>query len=111
MKPLGLMLLLQLKTVGILETVPCVRNALFITQDLALLSVILVTSAERPPPTTPKEEPTWEREDGTLKEDQNLRGNAKIKFVPRATPVAREPYRLAPSEMQELSNQLQELAD
>ncbi|GKA88057.1 putative reverse transcriptase domain-containing protein [Tanacetum coccineum] len=29
----------------------------------------------------------------------------------RATPVARAPYRLAPSEMQELSNQLQELAD
>ncbi|GJW37456.1 putative reverse transcriptase domain-containing protein [Tanacetum coccineum] len=30
---------------------------------------------------------------------------------PRAAPVARTPYRLAPSEMQELSNQLQELAD
>nr|GEU43145.1 reverse transcriptase domain-containing protein [Tanacetum cinerariifolium] len=29
----------------------------------------------------------------------------------RATPVARAPYRLAPSEMRELSNQLQELAD
>nr|GEV28366.1 reverse transcriptase domain-containing protein [Tanacetum cinerariifolium] len=29
----------------------------------------------------------------------------------RAAPVARTPYRLAPSEMQELSNQLQELAD
>ncbi|GJZ13877.1 putative reverse transcriptase domain-containing protein [Tanacetum coccineum] len=29
----------------------------------------------------------------------------------RATPVSRAPYRLAPSEMQELSNQLQELAD
>ncbi|GJY07511.1 putative reverse transcriptase domain-containing protein [Tanacetum coccineum] len=29
----------------------------------------------------------------------------------RATPVARAPYRLAPSEMQELSNQLQELSD
>nr|GEW84323.1 putative reverse transcriptase domain-containing protein [Tanacetum cinerariifolium] len=29
----------------------------------------------------------------------------------RATPVARAPYRLAPSEMQELSNQLQEFAD
>ncbi|GJV02527.1 putative reverse transcriptase domain-containing protein [Tanacetum coccineum] len=28
-----------------------------------------------------------------------------------ATPVARAPYRLAPSEMQELSNQLQELSD
>ncbi|GKA93832.1 reverse transcriptase domain-containing protein [Tanacetum coccineum] len=42
-KPLGLMLSLQLKTMGILETVPCVRNALCITQDLALSNVILAT--------------------------------------------------------------------
>ncbi|GJW93521.1 putative nucleotidyltransferase, ribonuclease H [Tanacetum coccineum] len=42
-KPLGLMLSLQMKTIGILETVPCVRNALFITHDLVLLSVILAT--------------------------------------------------------------------
>ncbi|GJT27658.1 hypothetical protein Tco_0907933 [Tanacetum coccineum] len=35
----------------------------------------------------------------------------QIDLIPRATPVARAPYRLAPSEMQELSNQLQELAD
>ncbi|GJY91188.1 reverse transcriptase domain-containing protein [Tanacetum coccineum] len=33
----------QLKIIGILETVPCVRNAPCITQDLALLSVILAT--------------------------------------------------------------------
>ncbi|GJX32074.1 putative reverse transcriptase domain-containing protein [Tanacetum coccineum] len=32
-------------------------------------------------------------------------------IIQGATPVARAPYRLAPSEMQELSNQLQELAD
>ncbi|GJV82556.1 putative reverse transcriptase domain-containing protein [Tanacetum coccineum] len=35
----------------------------------------------------------------------------QIDLVPGAAPVARAPYRLAPSEMQELSNQLQELAD
>nr|GEY58130.1 putative reverse transcriptase domain-containing protein [Tanacetum cinerariifolium] len=35
----------------------------------------------------------------------------KIELVPGAAPVARAPYRLAPSEMQELSNQLQELAN
>ncbi|GKA49083.1 putative reverse transcriptase domain-containing protein [Tanacetum coccineum] len=35
----------------------------------------------------------------------------QIDLIPRATPVARAPYRLAPSEMQELSNQLQELVD
>ncbi|GJX87338.1 reverse transcriptase domain-containing protein [Tanacetum coccineum] len=34
----------------------------------------------------------------------------QIDLIPGATPVARAPYRLAPSEMQELSNQLQELA-
>ncbi|GJW82839.1 putative reverse transcriptase domain-containing protein [Tanacetum coccineum] len=39
--------------------------------------------------------------------------NAKfrIDLVPGATPVAKSPYRLAPSEMQELSGQLQELQD
>nr|GFC03918.1 putative reverse transcriptase domain-containing protein [Tanacetum cinerariifolium] len=35
----------------------------------------------------------------------------QIDLIPRTTPVARAPYRLAPSEMQELSNQLQELID
>ncbi|GKB04370.1 putative reverse transcriptase domain-containing protein [Tanacetum coccineum] len=33
------------------------------------------------------------------------------RYTSRAAPVARAPYRLAPLEMQELSNQLQELAD
>ncbi|GKD13696.1 putative reverse transcriptase domain-containing protein [Tanacetum coccineum] len=42
-KPSGLMLPPQLKIIDILETVPFVRNALCITQYLALLSVILVT--------------------------------------------------------------------
>nr|GEV46188.1 putative reverse transcriptase domain-containing protein [Tanacetum cinerariifolium] len=35
----------------------------------------------------------------------------QINLIPKAAPVAHAPYRLAPSEMQELSNQLQELAD
>ncbi|GJR34561.1 putative reverse transcriptase domain-containing protein [Tanacetum coccineum] len=35
----------------------------------------------------------------------------RIDLVPVATPVAKSPYRLAPSEMQELSAQLQELQD
>ncbi|KAD6118946.1 hypothetical protein E3N88_10217 [Mikania micrantha] len=34
-----------------------------------------------------------------------------IELIPGAVPVAKSPYRLAPSEMQELSNQLQELPD
>ncbi|GKC97552.1 putative reverse transcriptase domain-containing protein [Tanacetum coccineum] len=35
----------------------------------------------------------------------------QIDLIPGVTPVARAPYIFAPSEMQELSNQLQELAD
>ncbi|GJR19110.1 putative reverse transcriptase domain-containing protein [Tanacetum coccineum] len=35
----------------------------------------------------------------------------QIDLIPEAAPIARAPYRLAPSEMQELSNQLQELSD
>nr|GEU31944.1 putative reverse transcriptase domain-containing protein [Tanacetum cinerariifolium] len=35
----------------------------------------------------------------------------QIDLIPGTTPVARAPYRLAPSEIQELSNQLQELKD
>ncbi|GJV82275.1 putative reverse transcriptase domain-containing protein [Tanacetum coccineum] len=35
----------------------------------------------------------------------------RIDLVPGATPIAKSPFRLAPSEMQELSGQLQELQD
>ncbi|GKE59557.1 putative reverse transcriptase domain-containing protein, partial [Tanacetum coccineum] len=35
----------------------------------------------------------------------------QIELIPRAAPVARAPYRLAPSEIKELSEQLQELSD
>ncbi|GKE48063.1 putative reverse transcriptase domain-containing protein [Tanacetum coccineum] len=35
----------------------------------------------------------------------------QINLIPGAAPVAQAPYRLAPSEMQELSDQIQELAD
>nr|GFC38811.1 putative reverse transcriptase domain-containing protein [Tanacetum cinerariifolium] len=35
----------------------------------------------------------------------------QIDLVPGAIPVARAPYRLAPSEMKELAEQLQELSD
>ncbi|GKF86034.1 hypothetical protein Tco_0253861, partial [Tanacetum coccineum] len=35
----------------------------------------------------------------------------QIDLIPGAAPVARAPYQLAPSEMKELSEQLQELSD
>ncbi|GJV42731.1 hypothetical protein Tco_1421171 [Tanacetum coccineum] len=50
-----------------------------------------------------------------LEGDEILRVHGELEFridlVPGATPVAKSPYRLAPSEMQELSKQLQELQD
>ncbi|GJX68846.1 hypothetical protein Tco_0304573 [Tanacetum coccineum] len=35
----------------------------------------------------------------------------RIDLIPRAKPVTKSPYRLAPTKMQELSNQLKELQD
>ncbi|GJW74456.1 putative reverse transcriptase domain-containing protein [Tanacetum coccineum] len=88
-KPLGLMLLPQLKTKGILEAFPCVRNEPCIIQDLALSSVRFATST------------LAERQERSPRPERGHRSGT-------SSPA---PYRLAPSEMQELSNQLQELAD
>ncbi|GKF44241.1 hypothetical protein Tco_0130793 [Tanacetum coccineum] len=35
----------------------------------------------------------------------------RIELIPRATPITKSPYRLAPSELEELSGQLKELQD
>nr|GEW06858.1 hypothetical protein [Tanacetum cinerariifolium] len=43
--------------------------------------------------------------------DSNVIMEFQIDLVPRAAPVARAPYRIAPSEMKELAEQLQELSD
>ncbi|GJV09355.1 putative reverse transcriptase domain-containing protein [Tanacetum coccineum] len=82
-KPSGLMLPPQLKIVGILGTFPCVKDAPCITQDLALSSVRLATR--------------WVTRPGTAET--------------KGQPLEATYNQLAPSEMQELSNQLQELAD
>nr|GEV82056.1 hypothetical protein [Tanacetum cinerariifolium] len=48
----------------------------------------------------------------TKEDDKPERKQVKdIDLIPGAAPVARSPYRLAPSEMKELSEQLQELSD
>ncbi|GJV88896.1 hypothetical protein Tco_1532834 [Tanacetum coccineum] len=54
-----------------------------------------------------------ERTQGVVKTLMNTKvGESKLSdLVPGATPVAKSPYRLAPLEMQELSEQLQELQD
>ncbi|GJS55332.1 putative reverse transcriptase domain-containing protein [Tanacetum coccineum] len=44
-------------------------------------------------------------------EDKSEQVEFQIDLVPGAAPVARAPYRLAPSEMKELSEQLKELSD
>nr|GEW92546.1 putative reverse transcriptase domain-containing protein [Tanacetum cinerariifolium] len=51
----------------------------------------------------------------TKKEEDRSEGkqleDVPIDLIPRAAPIARAPYRLAPSKMKELSEQLQELSD
>ncbi|GJT08848.1 putative reverse transcriptase domain-containing protein [Tanacetum coccineum] len=161
-KPSGLMLSLQLKIMGIVETVLCVRNALCITHDLALSSVRLATgeralqlSVLKGKQQCPrksilaegqKRSPRPERSHGGCQvfiaqvmekksDDKQLEDIPVVKeflevfpedlpglppvrqvefqidLISGAAPVSRAPYRLAPSEMHELSNQLLELAD
>ncbi|GKE88627.1 hypothetical protein Tco_1566102, partial [Tanacetum coccineum] len=132
----GLMLPPQLKTVGILEAFPCVKSAPCITQDLALSSVRLATRkmALLKPVPKGKQQFPWksilaEGQERSLRPERSYGGflevfpedlpglppvrQVEIQFdlILRASPVARAPYRLAPSEMQELSDQLQELED
>ncbi|GKD68434.1 hypothetical protein Tco_1322524 [Tanacetum coccineum] len=53
-----------------------------------------------------------ERTQGVVKTLMNTKVvEFRVDLVPGATPVAKSPYRLAPLEMQELSEQLQELQD
>ncbi|GJU46602.1 reverse transcriptase domain-containing protein [Tanacetum coccineum] len=161
-----LMLPPQLKTVGILEAFPCVRNAPCMTQDLVMSNVRLATRERTLQKSVPKGKQQCprksilaegqerslrsERSHGYIsmgyqvfvaqvmekKSDEKQLENIpvvrefpkvfpedlpglplirqvefQIDLILGATPVARAPYRLAPSEMQELSDQLQELAD
>nr|GEY74651.1 retrotransposon protein, putative, Ty3-gypsy subclass [Tanacetum cinerariifolium] len=142
------MLLLQLRTVDILETIYCVRDVPYITQDLAQSGVESTTSfdivvgmdwlskyhakiiCDEKVVHIPIEDETLIIRDEKRLENipvvrefpdvfpEELHGlplvhqvEFQIDLIPRTTPVARAPYRLAPSEMQELSNPLQELAD
>ncbi|GJU32145.1 putative reverse transcriptase domain-containing protein [Tanacetum coccineum] len=60
----------------------------------------------------PRKEPTCDEDRNNLPGLPPVRQvEFQIDLIPGAAPVARTPYRLAPSEMQELSNQLQELTD
>ncbi|GKA36176.1 hypothetical protein Tco_0722667 [Tanacetum coccineum] len=55
----GLMLPPQMRTVGILEAFPCVRDVPYITQDLALSSVRLATRALQKPVPKSKQQCPW----------------------------------------------------
>nr|GEZ37931.1 hypothetical protein [Tanacetum cinerariifolium] len=122
------MLLLQLRTMDILETTHCVIDVPYITQDLAQSGVESATSfdavigmdwlskyyakiiCDEKVVHIPIENETL-----IIRELPGLPPVRQVEFqinlIPGAAPVARAPYRLAPSEMQELSNQLKELAD
>ncbi|GJS15851.1 hypothetical protein Tco_0410323 [Tanacetum coccineum] len=53
-----------------------------------------------------------ERTQGVMKTLMNTKVvEFRVDLVPRVTPVMKSPYRLAPLEMQELFEQLQELQD
>nr|GEZ78405.1 putative reverse transcriptase domain-containing protein [Tanacetum cinerariifolium] len=132
------MLLLQLRTVDISETVHCVRDVPYITQDLAQSGVESTTSFdfvigmdwlskyhakiicdEKVIHIPIKYETLIIRGKEFLdvfpKELPGLPPVRQVEFqidlILGAAPVARTPYQLAHSEMQELSNQLQELAN
>nr|GEW05167.1 hypothetical protein [Tanacetum cinerariifolium] len=120
------MLLLQLRIVDILETIHCVRDVTYITQDLAQSGVESATRGCQVFIAQVMEKKSDEKrlENIPVVRDfpdvfpEELPGlppvrqvEFQIDLIPGASPVARAPYRLAPSEMQELSNQLQELAD
>ncbi|GJZ74904.1 putative reverse transcriptase domain-containing protein, partial [Tanacetum coccineum] len=55
--------------------------------------------------------PVTVKENKDMSNEKQLKDVPTIDLVPGAAPVARAPYRLAPSEMEELSTQLQELSD
>ncbi|GJZ95070.1 putative reverse transcriptase domain-containing protein [Tanacetum coccineum] len=124
MKPSGPMLLPQLKTVGMLDPILYVKDALYITQDIVLSDVRLVTkwairpgTAETKDPRTTRLDSSYSSFDVVIRMDWLSKYHAriicdeKVVHIPiDGAPHTRAPYRLAHSEMQELSNQLQELA-
>ncbi|GJZ99962.1 reverse transcriptase domain-containing protein [Tanacetum coccineum] len=64
-KPSGPMLLPQLKTMGMLDPILCVRDALYITQDLVLSDVKLVTKWAIRPGTAETKDPRTTRLDSS----------------------------------------------
>nr|GEU80856.1 transposon Ty3-G Gag-Pol polyprotein [Tanacetum cinerariifolium] len=94
-KPSELILPPQLRIVGMLETFPCVEDVSYITQDLPLSSVILATRALWKSVPKSKQQCPWE---SILAEGQER------------SPRPERSHGLAPSKMQELFDQLQELA-
>ncbi|GJZ54509.1 putative reverse transcriptase domain-containing protein [Tanacetum coccineum] len=96
-------------TRSMLETSHYVRNAISITPDLVLVSVILATREKGHYTNQCQKTNINAQGRAYMLRDRNAHQDPNI--VTGATPIARAPYRLASSEMQELSNQLQELSD
>ncbi|GJR93686.1 hypothetical protein Tco_0265860 [Tanacetum coccineum] len=97
-KPSGLMLSLQLKTMGGPSGLDTCRKKGQPLESYLLPVKLLVMLM---------------REKGHIKSvaERTTTNNGPGKWPAGAAPVARAPYRLAPLEMQELSDKLQELAD
>ncbi|GJY73774.1 reverse transcriptase domain-containing protein [Tanacetum coccineum] len=97
----------ELTILCVLETSHYARDAISITLDLVLKSDEEKTRSDYPR--------CQEFLDVFLKiyldPSSRCQESSKIDLIPGAALLARTPYRLAPSKMQKLSNQLQELAD
>ncbi|GKD25010.1 putative reverse transcriptase domain-containing protein [Tanacetum coccineum] len=105
-KPSGLMLTPQLKIVGTSETKGPATGS-----NLLPVTVTYHACGEKGHYENQCRKTTNNNAHGRayLLRDKNAHRDPNV--VTGAAPVARAPYRLAPSEMQELSNQLQELTD
>nr|GEZ82456.1 reverse transcriptase domain-containing protein [Tanacetum cinerariifolium] len=128
-KPSGLMPPPQLRTIGMLETFPCVEDyhaKILCDKKFVHIPIDGDTLIIRGDRTQVMENKSDEKrlEDipvvreflEVFPEDQLCfppvrQVEFQIDLIPGAEPIARAPYRLVPSEMQELSDQLQELAD
>ncbi|GJY42060.1 putative reverse transcriptase domain-containing protein [Tanacetum coccineum] len=98
----------QLKIVGMLETFPYVKDAPCITHDLALSSVRLSTREKGHYRNQCPKANNSVHGRAYLLRDKNTHQDPNVVMDAALVPT---PYKLAPSEMQELSDQLQELAD
>ncbi|GKD49394.1 putative reverse transcriptase domain-containing protein [Tanacetum coccineum] len=101
-----------------LSIISCTKTQKYIKKGcpIFLAQVIKKETEDKSEEKRLKDVPTvWDFPEVFLEDLHGLPPTRQVEFqinlVPGAAPVARAPYRLAPSELQELSTQLQELSD